>query len=436
MRTRKVSERLVNGDLVIEKETKIYLGNYEIKRIHNESEDGETTILQRQTLRIMDDESCVATMHFWQQDDRQREVEKAETRKLRFQLDNHLGSVSLGVDDDAQVISYEEYFPYGGTAFIAGKSQKEVKLKEYRYSGKERDEATGLYYYGARYYAPWLGRWLNPDPAGTVDGLNMFGYTKNRPIIGIDSRGLKTSLSIETKSTISDENKAQLQSKIPSGSEIQDGALEKVTTKGIQKAGESEGDERHLVLFRGEKKEWWPEPKIRLISGVTIRNPNEIGANTIDRFRSIVGKIKANSGTNQQKKIEAFAQSLRANGKDWALATAAKVDGSYKSDYNYELKIMNVRTFYWGENYSIGEEFILTGNETKEDYIVMNASTIEDSTILGFGHKTETGEVTFFQDLSIDNVINVNNVLISKVGILGKEDLSYEQKINNGKLLR
>ncbi len=55
-------------------------------------------------------------------------------------------------------------FPYGDTSFMAGTNQKEVKLKEYRYTGKEKDDATGLYYYGARYYASWLGRWLSADP--------------------------------------------------------------------------------------------------------------------------------------------------------------------------------------------------------------------------------------------------------------------------------
>ncbi len=190
MRTRKVSERLVNGGAVIEKESKIYLGNYEVKRLHKETKNGETTILKRQTLRVMDDETCVAIIHYWEQDDLKREVKQGGTRKLRYQLDNHLGSVSLEVDEDALIISYEEYFPYGGTAFIAGKNRKEVKLKEYRYSGKERDEATGLYYYGARYYFPWLGRWMSCDPSGTVDGLNMYGFVGGKAVTCRDGKGM------------------------------------------------------------------------------------------------------------------------------------------------------------------------------------------------------------------------------------------------------
>ena len=46
----------------------------------------------------------------------------------------------------------------GGRRFIAGDDKREVGMKEYRYSGKECDGFTGLYYYGYRYYAPWMGR--------------------------------------------------------------------------------------------------------------------------------------------------------------------------------------------------------------------------------------------------------------------------------------
>jgi len=58
-----------------------------------------------------------------------------------------------------------------------------------RYSGKERD-ATGLYYYGYRYYQPWAGRWLSADPAETVDGLNLYRMVRNNPITLMDSNGL------------------------------------------------------------------------------------------------------------------------------------------------------------------------------------------------------------------------------------------------------
>jgi RHS repeat-associated protein len=189
MRTRKVSKRLGNGGAIVWKEEKRYLGNYEEKYVKNKTEKGEQTVLLRQSLRVMDGQSCVAIIHYWQQDDNKREVDQVGTRSVRFQLGNHLGSVALEVDKDADIISYEEYFPYGGTALIAGRNQREVKVKEYRYSGKERDDSTGLYYYGARYYAPWLGRWISCDPAGTVDGFNLYAFVGGNTISFIDIRG-------------------------------------------------------------------------------------------------------------------------------------------------------------------------------------------------------------------------------------------------------
>src|SRR6185295_12745253 len=108
---------------------------------------------------------------------------------VRMQLGNHLGSAVLEVDGEGAVISYEEYHPYGTTAYRSGASGAEVSLKRYRYTGKEKDEETGLYYHGARYYACWLGRWTSADPAGLVDGSNLFVYVQDNPIIHFDPTG-------------------------------------------------------------------------------------------------------------------------------------------------------------------------------------------------------------------------------------------------------
>lgn len=108
--------------------------------------------------------------------------------QLRWSYDNQIGSGQLELDGDGQVISMEEYYPYGGTAVWAARSQLEADYKTIRYSGKERD-ATGLYYYGYRYYQPWAGRWLSADPAGTVDGLNLYGFCRGNPVGWRDEKG-------------------------------------------------------------------------------------------------------------------------------------------------------------------------------------------------------------------------------------------------------
>ncbi|MDE1491704.1 RHS repeat-associated core domain-containing protein [Xenorhabdus bovienii] len=108
--------------------------------------------------------------------------------QIRYSYDNLVGSSGLEVDGDGQIISLEEYYPYGGTAVWTARSQTEADYKTIRYSGKERD-ATGLYYYGYRYYQPWTARWLSADPAGTVDGLNLFRMVRNNPITLFDPTG-------------------------------------------------------------------------------------------------------------------------------------------------------------------------------------------------------------------------------------------------------
>ncbi|WP_223450235.1 MULTISPECIES: RHS repeat-associated core domain-containing protein [unclassified Pseudomonas] len=110
--------------------------------------------------------------------------------QVRYGLNDHLKSSALELDQNADLISQEWYYPFGGTACWAGRNATEAKYKTVRYSGKERD-ATGLYYYGFRYYAPWLQHWINPDPVWAIDGLNFYRMLSNNPIAYIDVLGNK-----------------------------------------------------------------------------------------------------------------------------------------------------------------------------------------------------------------------------------------------------
>ncbi|MHB2243950.1 RHS repeat-associated core domain-containing protein [Pseudomonas monsensis] len=108
--------------------------------------------------------------------------------QLRYSLDDHLGSCVMELDQQANMISHEGYYPFGATAWMATHSAIEVSYKFIRYSGREMD-VSGLYYYGARYYAPWLQRWISADPAGDVDGLNFYAFVGNNPVGFIDEDG-------------------------------------------------------------------------------------------------------------------------------------------------------------------------------------------------------------------------------------------------------
>lgn len=113
--------------------------------------------------------------------------------QVRYSLSNLVGSHELELDARGALISREEFYPYGGRALWSTPDPGAADLKIARYSGKERD-ATGLYYYGYRYYQPWAGRWLSSDPAGTVDGPNLYRMARNNPASLIDSDGRVTSL--------------------------------------------------------------------------------------------------------------------------------------------------------------------------------------------------------------------------------------------------
>ncbi|MDD4793222.1 MAG: RHS repeat-associated core domain-containing protein [Firmicutes bacterium] len=56
-----------------------------------------------------------------------------------------------------------------------------------RATGKPFDEGTGLYYFGARYYDPEVGRFTSSDPA--KDGLNWYGYADGNPLVFVDPDG-------------------------------------------------------------------------------------------------------------------------------------------------------------------------------------------------------------------------------------------------------
>lgn len=175
-RVRKIIE---NGGLVKER---VYLGGYEVYR---ETQNGAPG-LERQTLHIMDDKQRIALVEV-----RVQGTDSGLPFLIRYQFGNQLGTSCLEIDgneNDPVIITYEEYYPFGSTAYQATRNQTET-AKRYRFTGKERDEESGLYYHGARYYAPWLARWTTTDPGGIADGTNIYIYSRCNPVKYNDPSG-------------------------------------------------------------------------------------------------------------------------------------------------------------------------------------------------------------------------------------------------------
>lgn len=175
-----------------------YLGGYEIYREY--SPTGAVT-LERQSLHVSDGIRLVCLVETTTIDSSPA-LSATSSSLSRYQFGNLLRSAVLELDSAAAIISYEEYYPYGSTSFQTGRSAAEVSLRRYRYTGRERDTETGLYYHGARYYAPWLGRWTACDPIGLADSMGLFTYARDNPIRLIDPAGRQSNTAKDLDRTV------------------------------------------------------------------------------------------------------------------------------------------------------------------------------------------------------------------------------------------
>jgi RHS repeat-associated protein len=159
----RVKKLVRKGNLI---EVTVYIdGVFEYQRI----EQG-ATVEQNNTLHVMNNQSRIALVRVG------NPFANDNTPAVKYHLGDHLGSSNLVLDNTGNLVNREEYTPYGETSFGS------FARKRYRFSGKQRDEESGLTYFGMRYYGCWLGRWINCDPAGLVDGHNLFRYARHNPL--------------------------------------------------------------------------------------------------------------------------------------------------------------------------------------------------------------------------------------------------------------
>ena len=104
-----------------------------------------------------------------------------------FYHSDHLGSTSYITDDKANITQYDAYLPYGELLVDEHSSSEDLP---YKFNGKELDEETGLYYYGARYMDPKISMWLGVDPMiEKYPEISPYIYCHNNPIVLIDPDG-------------------------------------------------------------------------------------------------------------------------------------------------------------------------------------------------------------------------------------------------------
>ena len=118
-----------------------------------------------------------------------------------FYHPDHLGSVSVVSNHKGEPYERVEYLPFG-EVWIEDVDPA-TRYIPFRFTSKELDRETGLYYYGARYYEPKVSRWMSADPAGfalinpnrggysVVEAVNWYSYTSNNPVKYVDPTGMR-----------------------------------------------------------------------------------------------------------------------------------------------------------------------------------------------------------------------------------------------------
>jgi RHS repeat-associated protein len=115
---------------------------------------------------------------------------RTEPTGRTYYLTDALGSTRALTNAVGNVVQRYDYSPYGETVQTSGGF-----TNPYQYMGRERD-ATGLYYYRARYYSTGMGRFISEDPIGLIGGSNAYRYVSNDPISRNDPLGLVDSVTM------------------------------------------------------------------------------------------------------------------------------------------------------------------------------------------------------------------------------------------------
>ena len=115
-------------------------------------------------------------------------TDTTNTEEIFFYHSDHLGSTSYITDAKANITQFDAYLPYGELLVDEHSSSEDMP---YKFNGKELDQETGLYYYGARYMNPITSIWYGVDAlTEKYPNIGGFVYCHNNPVSLIDPNGM------------------------------------------------------------------------------------------------------------------------------------------------------------------------------------------------------------------------------------------------------
>ncbi|HEX5182072.1 MAG TPA: RHS repeat-associated core domain-containing protein [Allosphingosinicella sp.] len=133
--------------------------------------DGSNNLLRRYVFGVGADDPIV-----W--------YEGTGTTDRRFLHKDEHGTIAAVTNSSGTVLNVDTYDEYGKPA--------STNVGRFQYTGQAYLPEVGLYYYKARMYASGLGRFMQSDPSGYDDGMNVYGYTHADPLNNADITGMKS----------------------------------------------------------------------------------------------------------------------------------------------------------------------------------------------------------------------------------------------------
>ena len=188
---------------------------------------------------------------------------------------DHLSSSNVVTDADGEVYEHMEYTPYGEKWILDQNDNSKYDMIPYRFTAKEWDEETGLYYMSARYLNPETSRWVSSDPTGwglvnpmdgdfnlrsrfsIVESMNPYSYCSNNPINYFDPTGLDEAYFLYTYKNTDYDQKLKSQERSSIDDDVQRLELHGSSTTVSESTSKSdiirafEDDEAELIVLSG-----------------------------------------------------------------------------------------------------------------------------------------------------------------------------------------